>query len=425
MPTALPYIPRFQRPVAGDDGKAFVYDLANKRYVHGSFEAAGAVATHAALVSGVHGISAFGATLVDDANASAARSTLGLGTAATANTGTAAGNVVALDGSARLPAVDGSQLTNLPGGTPGGSDTYVQFNDGGVFGGDAGFTYAKATDALTVAGRVVTPVIRPASDSTTAIQVQTAGGSAVVTVDTTNARVGIGGTPNTLLQLYSSAGVVKLSGTTGNTGNQSIEFSHATGNNFSATGIFSVPTGASFLGKLVFAVSPTVAVTASPTSHPILTLTATSVSTQKDFSVTSNIATAAKIYLGPGMTNNAGVHGYYMSFGGGAAGQAALLSDALGSFAAPSRIGLAVSQSNAEVTTSDFVLVVDRASRNVGIGTISNPTALLDLAASTTTRASLRLRSGVAPTTRNDGDVWYDGTHLYMRIAGADKQLDN
>lgn len=40
----------------------------------------------------------------------------GLGTAATLNTGTAAGNVVVLDGSARLPAVDGSQLTGLPGG---------------------------------------------------------------------------------------------------------------------------------------------------------------------------------------------------------------------------------------------------------------------------------------------------------------------
>ena len=38
---------------------------------------------HAALTSSVHGISAFGATLVDDADASAARTTLGLGTAAT------------------------------------------------------------------------------------------------------------------------------------------------------------------------------------------------------------------------------------------------------------------------------------------------------------------------------------------------------
>jgi hypothetical protein len=40
----------------------------------------------------------------------------GLGTAAPLNHGTAAGNLVRLDGSGLLPAVDGSQLTNLPGG---------------------------------------------------------------------------------------------------------------------------------------------------------------------------------------------------------------------------------------------------------------------------------------------------------------------
>jgi hypothetical protein len=34
------------------------------------------------------------------------------------------------------------------GGAPGGLDTYVQFNDGGVFGGDAGMVYNKTTDSL-------------------------------------------------------------------------------------------------------------------------------------------------------------------------------------------------------------------------------------------------------------------------------------
>ena len=48
--------------------------------------ATSAVSTHAALTT-VHGISAFGATLVDDADASTARTTLGLGTAATSATG--------------------------------------------------------------------------------------------------------------------------------------------------------------------------------------------------------------------------------------------------------------------------------------------------------------------------------------------------
>jgi len=48
------------------------------------------------------------------------------------------------------------------GGTPGGSDTQVQFNDGGVFGGDSGLTFDKTNNALTVGGATVTtsnPVI--------------------------------------------------------------------------------------------------------------------------------------------------------------------------------------------------------------------------------------------------------------------------
>lgn len=39
------------------------------------------------------------------------------------------------------------------GGTPGGSDTHVQFNDGGAFGGDAGMTFNKTSNELTVAGQ--------------------------------------------------------------------------------------------------------------------------------------------------------------------------------------------------------------------------------------------------------------------------------
>lgn len=43
------------------------------------------LAAHAAVTSGVHGITAFGASLVDDASATVARTTLGLGTSATLN----------------------------------------------------------------------------------------------------------------------------------------------------------------------------------------------------------------------------------------------------------------------------------------------------------------------------------------------------
>lgn len=48
------------------------------------------------------------------------------------------------DGATTWTAVGGGA-----GGTPGGADTQVQFNDGGAFGGDAGLTYDKTTDTLT------------------------------------------------------------------------------------------------------------------------------------------------------------------------------------------------------------------------------------------------------------------------------------
>jgi len=52
------------------------------------------------------------------------------------------------------------------------------------------------------------------------------------------------------------------------------------------------------------------------------------------------------------------------------------------------------------------------------------PTAALDIVGSTTSNASLRLRSGTAPTSPNDGDLWYDGSHFQGRIGSTTYQLD-
>ena len=68
--------------------------------------------------------------LSDLASASTARPNLGLGSAATLTAGTSANNLVQLDGTAKLPAVDGSQLTGISAGaTGGGTDKAFYLND--------------------------------------------------------------------------------------------------------------------------------------------------------------------------------------------------------------------------------------------------------------------------------------------------------
>lgn len=51
--------------------------------------------------------------------------------------------------------------------------------------------------------------------------------------------------------------------------------------------------------------------------------------------------------------------------------------------------------------------------------TATTPTAFVDIAAGVAANAQLRLRSGVAPTTPNDGDIWYDGTNLKMQVGAT------
>lgn len=58
-----------------------------------------------------------------------------------------------------VPVCGGGSGGGIAAGTTaitGGTDTRVIFNDGGVWGEDAGFTYAKVTDTATLAGAIVT-----------------------------------------------------------------------------------------------------------------------------------------------------------------------------------------------------------------------------------------------------------------------------
>ena len=82
------------------------------------------------------------------------------GTVSTINGLISAGTNVTITGSGTQASPYNISSTGGGSGSPSGSDTYVQFNDGGSFGGDAGLTYNKTTDALTVTGLVHTPIVQ-------------------------------------------------------------------------------------------------------------------------------------------------------------------------------------------------------------------------------------------------------------------------
>lgn len=75
---------------------------------------------------------------------------------------------------------------------------------------------------------------------------------------------------------------------------------------------------------------------------------------------------------------------------------------------------------NVTGVASHYGLLIGPSACLNGLGTLT-PTAVLDIAASTTVRSSFRIRSGVAPSSPNDGDIWYTGTDIFIRVGGTTK----
>lgn len=99
-------------------------------------------------------------------------------------------------GTARLGSGTASSSTFLRGDSswqaiaPGGSDTYVQFNDGSAFGGDAGFTYNKTTDTASITnisqadGLLSRPEIKDYSETTSSPSIS--GGTLTLNIENGN-----------------------------------------------------------------------------------------------------------------------------------------------------------------------------------------------------------------------------------------------
>ena len=93
------------------------------------------------------------------------------------------------------------------GGTPGGADTQVQFNDGGAFGGDPGLTYDKTTDKLTVGGDLE---LENGGTFTTTLQTVTPTANRTVSIPDATGTIGLVNGPTGSIQ-FNQAGA--LSGT--------------------------------------------------------------------------------------------------------------------------------------------------------------------------------------------------------------------
>ena len=90
--------------------------------------------------------------------------------------------------------IRGNIIKIYPITIPGGSDTYVQYNNNGIFDGIAGFTVNDATGVVTATGITVpgsavlglnSAVFQPTADSTTFFQILDAAGVVLYNLDST------------------------------------------------------------------------------------------------------------------------------------------------------------------------------------------------------------------------------------------------
>lgn len=90
------------------------------------------------------------------------------------------------------------------------------------------------------------------------------------------------------------------------------------------------------------------------------------------------------------------------------------------SYGPDTRLDLKLKRSSSDNFTSNVTVMTWLDTGAIGAG-VTDPSALVDIAGSTTGIASLKIRAGTAPFAPNDGDIWFDGTDIKMRVAGVTK----
>lgn len=339
-----------------------------------------AITTHTADTTSVHGIADTSALATATDVSSAVSSHTGTGTgahAATAISVTPSGNLAATTVQAALEELQGdidgmggaSDVGDLT--TTGGSSTnmlrvaaaggleyrtvaQVLADIGAAPTASPTFTGTVTMAAATVTGNVTvtnTVGLRPNSNTTSWPLVQDAAGAAIVSVNST------------------ARGIAISSGSTAYSDDIATVFNGASGRIFTVTG----DGRASFGGKVINDVVLEINMSGAKTSgQPLAIRSSSGTMLVNPVSISTTSAT--------------------FSFGAASAGSAFYMS-----------------------SPDNFALQI-RNGKNVaiGFGTLQTATAAADIAASTTSAASLRLRSGTAPTSPKEGDIWFDGTNLKM-----------
>lgn len=420
-------------PGIGDNGKAVTYNHGTGLFVYTGFEASGAVSTHVGLAnphsqyllaSSYTAADVFAKVLtldgsgsgldadLLDGNSSAAFATAGhthnyqplddeltaiaglvsaantvpsftgSGTAALLTVGTSANNLVKLDGSAKLPAVDGSQLTNLPGASG------VLLADGTVIG-------ATSQQQIFTNGIAITRGITDLG-----LLNGYFGTAYLPYIYQIDAGVDYGMTytayGDTFYGVYQE--FVKSRTTSGATnatvqdGDQILVFQgyadDGTSLSIAAQMLWTVdgtPSSGIVPGRIAFYVANTSG--SSPECFTIRSSGKVGINNgNPDAQLSTTASSSTNVVLSAQ----------------GAASQSADLTQWKNS-----------SSTVLSAITKDGYLAAGQTAA----------TAVVDVVGSSTSRSAMRLRSGTAPTSPNDGDFWYDGSNLKFRLGGTTKTI--